>query len=1112
MRILIAILALVGIANAAAITFTAADSTVNTWWSNVLNWSGGVAPGATDTCIFDVTGGSKTPNTATQGLTNPFASIRITSAYTRTWSWNGTRGFQLSNDFIDDGITGTHYLGTVVTMNGATSTYHVGSGCAAGYSASATVLTFNGTAGCVLDQDLGAMYYGRLNLGSSALVTNSGASAFSITCAASDTSIKLESNAVLTNAAGLTLYLPGAGSYLWYQASGASIIGAGGISVLVGTTPYTMPTANLGPNSTSLIAYGSTTINQTGNLTVANAATRVFSFQTNTSGVTLRWINASSNVTCNILQLGSTHASAAVVGSYGSGTYSINAFDGTTRNSGANIDSFQTLVGYCSGSFSMGTSHAYIPGTSSWTMDSAGILLTNSKDLYDFFFNPGVGLTDSVVDSAGSYHNVSVLSGKLKPLTAGFNLTGNLLLSGTDTLFGNRANAKWIRLANVATVRITNTNAQRLLDSLKFNFVNGGSFLKDSANDRVKRVLLSSGAGGKKLAFQSGTSLQIVGYVPGDFSGISGALDSTISTNPGQLAMIATTVPQCDSFRYIRDQEAQGYPGLCTTGCVDGGGTVNWAFDRPLVNYTIPASLPPTGGRVIIQGAHLRSSGGSVTVDGVPAALTAQHDAWVSFTAPAHAVGTVWIIYDHGTGVDSVQITYATNSLTDSTIIGVLLGQSNAQGAAVLHASRDTAKTDSALGYRRTSIQNLEGTWMRCTDPMVGSNASMGPSLSTSLVRYLRKPVALINAARITSNLVGYYWHKAISWGMRNPDNPWDSTFMYGKEISFIENGLQGRKPVFFEWYQGETECQYIKDSILVYPTRFDTLQARMKLDLGLDSMPTLIVQVSIDSQTANIPYDTNYTHLRNMQYGLDRGTNEAIFAAPTYDLAVQSQFHLSYKGQDSLGPRLAAAYVRYRNGIRSPYPHLTAVTTSGDTLVLQFNSPLYPSVTNVSGFSLDSAGTSATITSARTDVMQLKLLTSRTEASLNTRYMIGRLPDVTYPVLTHARLPVLPIGTKRAVGWVDRSGRLVTNLRKDWLKPGDTLNITGTGFGASQGIGTIKCNSTSLGTAITWTNTSVAIPIPIISRGYYDLIVTTAAGVSDTVAYGLKIFRPEAH
>lgn len=1111
MRVLFIVLAFIWAVQADPITWNAADSVNNTWWSNGLNWSGGVAPGSTDTCIFDVTGGSKAPNTATQGLTNAFASIRITNAYTRAWSWNGTRAFQLSNDFIDDGVTGLHVLGTSVTMNGATSIYHVGSGVNSGFSASATTLIFNGS-GCTLDQDLASVYYKRVNIGSSAGVTNSGSASLGITAAASDTSVKMGANSSLNLTTNLLLYTPGANSVLWSVDPTSTISGSGNVTVLTATTPYIVPYANFGTsNSVTFTAYASGTFNIIGNLSFGIASGKGHFVNTNSASTTVRWINTNSNITAHTLQLGSSHASGAVVASYGSGIYYLSILDLSTKNSGANIDSFQTLNGHLSGSMLIGTGHQIVPGTSSWTMDSAGILLTNGKDLYDFIFDPGAGQTDSVVDSAGSYHNVSVLSGKLKPLTAGFNLTGNLLLlGGADTLFGNRANAKWIRLANTATVQITNTNIQRLLDSLKFHFVNGGTFSQDSVN-RVKRVVLSSGAGGKKLAIQAGKSLSINGYQPGDFSGVSGALDSTISTTQGVTAKMATTVPQCDSFRFVQDQEAQGYPAKCTTGCVDGGGNVNWAFDRPLVNYTIPASLPPTGGRVILQGTYFRSSGGSVTIDGIPAALIAQHDNWASFIAPAHVVGTVWIIYSNGTGTDSVQFIYNTDPLTDSTIIGVIAGQSNGQGAGVLHASRDTAKTDSALGYRRTDIQNLEGTWMRCIDPMVGSNASMGPSFSTSLVRYLRKPVALINAARITSNLVGYYWHKSISWGMRNPDNPWDSTYMYGKEISFILNGLRGRKPAFFEWYQGETECFYPKDSINVYPTRFDTLRARMISDLELDSLPTFIVQVSVDSSTTSIPYDTNFTNMRNMQYGLDRGSN-VVFGAVTYDLDGGNQFHLTYKGQDSLGPRLAAAYVRYRNGMRSPYPHLTAVTTSGDSLVLQFNSPLRPSTTSVSGFVLDSAGVPATIIAAVVSGMQLKLLTSRTETFLNTRYMIGRLPDVTYPLRSHAGLPVLPIGTKRAVGWVDRAGRLITNLRNDWLKPGDTLNITGAGFGASQGIGTIKCNSISLGTAPTWTNTSIAIPIPVITRGYYDLIVTTALGVSDTVAYGLKIFRPEAH
>lgn len=563
MRTLLCVLMLVGLAQSAAITWTAADSANDTKWSNDANWSTATKPGSTDTAIFDATGGSKAP---TIDVSPSIAAVRITSAYTRAWSLSG-RTLTVSNGFSDDGITGAHNYGNGITCNGASSTFHTNS--TGTNTASSCDLVLNGTTGMILDIDATCLFKS-VQLGASAVVTYTGSSGNEVSGG-----LVLGNNCTFTNNASFRLVCNSATPIT--IGTGVTLNGTGAMWFRTGSaTAITLPAMTF-TGTVQVLNYkgvaGAFAITLGGALGMNGALTNRCQDATGAMSLT----TGNYPITAAAFTTGNQTASASFMSRYGSSVVTISSYDGATYNTASTIDSFQTSTWSCGGNWTHGSNHTVVPGTYAVTFTGAATILTNAKPFYDITFNAGAGVKDSIADSL-ICHNLTLTTGKLKGLSQGGNCSGNMTLGGADTVFGRMASSKWWTFPNVSTWQQTNTNRFRLIDSTKWDFTSGGSWLQDS-NNTVQRIRLSSGAGGKKLVFQAGKTLTIVRPSNGDFSGTSAASrDSLVSSSAGNAAYLSYSATHIDSFTYLKDIKVIGPTFICTTGCVNGGNDSNITF------------------------------------------------------------------------------------------------------------------------------------------------------------------------------------------------------------------------------------------------------------------------------------------------------------------------------------------------------------------------------------------------------------------------------------------------------------------------------------------------------------------------------------------------------
>ncbi len=245
-------------------------------------------------------------------------------------------------------------------------------------------------------------------------------------------------------------------------------------------------------------------------------------------------------------------------------------FDDSTYNTGISvINIIGNPTWSIRGSFILGSNSIWNVAQMNLSIDSAAIISTLGKTLYNISINGGSGKIDTLRDSS-SWHNFLLTSGKLKGISNGGTVTGNFSLGGEDTLFGRLASSKWWTFPNVSTWTQTNTNANRLLDSTKWDFVSGGTWDQDSSN-KINRLRL--GSGDKKLTFAKNNKLTINNGVAGDWSGTVDHPDSIIGP-----CTLSVAVRPVELYLYTENVVMDGDSMICTTGCIDGGGNVGIDF------------------------------------------------------------------------------------------------------------------------------------------------------------------------------------------------------------------------------------------------------------------------------------------------------------------------------------------------------------------------------------------------------------------------------------------------------------------------------------------------------------------------------------------------------
>lgn len=410
------------------------NSAGSTDMNNTANYDGS-GSFASDDLVFNNT--SVVNAAATAGIT--CNSITIASNYTGTWSLSGQTA-TLAQGFSDDGITGAHNYGNGITCNGASATFHVGSGVGT-ITASSCAISMNGTTAMVLDDDKGILAKS-LTLGASAIVTNSGIAP--TTYSDSSTPVSFGNSSTFTNnqlieirtTGNITVFSFGtsvtfngnaSGNYR-LRATGANDVQTIPAITYTGSGTWTLAASHLG-NSSSHTLSGTFNIGAN-TLIIANDAGGTHTFNAN-----------NQNVTCGIFRPGAVNT-VTVTCNMGSGTITISSFDGTTTNptysSGGTNVNFQTSQWVCTGAFSFGSNHTVDAGTSLVTFSgtAAQTITSNDKSFYDVSINRTTAGTCTFAGTT-SLHTLTVSATNTQAVSwTGTTMTvsGNLTLDGSGTL------------------------------------------------------------------------------------------------------------------------------------------------------------------------------------------------------------------------------------------------------------------------------------------------------------------------------------------------------------------------------------------------------------------------------------------------------------------------------------------------------------------------------------------------------------------------------------------------------------------------------------------------------------------------------------------------------
>lgn len=390
------------------------NSGASTDFNNTANWS------AVWDSTYDLIMNNTSIVNATASGNVSCKSLTVAANYSGNLSFSGqTVTFSEGASF--DG-TGTLNLGNGITCNGASATFHVGSGVGT-LTASSCVLTLNGTTGMTLDDDKGITFK-HLVLGASALVTNSGLA--TTTVSDSLTPLTLGSNAVLTLSRQISEIISGAVDAFTLGA-GASIAGTALLQISPAgsvTIPAITRSASIYivPSSNSIVTL-------TGNISCTTfriyAATATCTFNQNGKTITATALNiglsSSGNFTFNF-----------------NSTVNITTFDGSGFNGGTQAINLGTSVWTVTGSWTFGSTASVSEGTSSVTFSgtTATTVTSTEKKFYDITVNKTAGTGVTFADPA-SLHSLTVSGTNNQGISwAGSTLTasGDINIDGSGTL------------------------------------------------------------------------------------------------------------------------------------------------------------------------------------------------------------------------------------------------------------------------------------------------------------------------------------------------------------------------------------------------------------------------------------------------------------------------------------------------------------------------------------------------------------------------------------------------------------------------------------------------------------------------------------------------------
>ena len=293
------------------------------------------------------------------------------------WTHAGTT-FTASGDITFNG-TGTINLGTGITMTGASAILTVNSTVGTITSTLCNII-MNGTTGMSLAINKGATFFS-LTLGASAVVTNSSSAVLNIIGSATVLTLNNNSTFICN---GRILFQVNADASIFSVGTGVTWSGSGeqDVTVAVNNVTCTLPALTYtGSGHWFIYEYISTltgvVFSLSGNI---NLGTAMLDMETQYSTSSVTFNGNIFGITCGALTIGKAVASSAVTYNYGSGTYSIASYSGSTYNTtGTTVHNFGTSQWTCSGSWTFGSNHTITHGWDILNITNTATITSNGK-------------------------------------------------------------------------------------------------------------------------------------------------------------------------------------------------------------------------------------------------------------------------------------------------------------------------------------------------------------------------------------------------------------------------------------------------------------------------------------------------------------------------------------------------------------------------------------------------------------------------------------------------------------------------------------------------------------------------------------------------------------
>lgn len=609
--------------------------------------------------LYDVVINRATAGTMLFSCTTSLHTLIASATNTQVISWTGTTMTASGNITLDG--TGTHILGNSITMTGASSQVSLNS-TLTGVTATSCIVTMNTTTAGVFSIGKDVNSFAGFVLGASAIVTLQGISRIRVSSATAP--LVFTNGGILTNNFGgifvLTRLAPG--SLINILAGTPDFKGTQAWGINTGSIgTYTLPSISYSGASAvnfSIASVGAVvTIQTLGTLSLGTMSLIIGDLGQN---CTFDNSTNNMNITCAGFQIGCNTAGKTFTANYGSGTYTITAFNGSTSNLGTTNDNFQTSVWSCTGNWIFGSNHTITgtAATTSVTITNTSSITSNAKAFPGSFIINAATKTITMINALSVASALTLTAGTLNTATFTVTVTGNVAVNGTSTLTASGSTCNFGGDYTTAAGSTITINA-----ATNYTFTKNGAVVTTngkalpqvtfnsnfSLNDTCTITRLIRGVDGFTGIFEAGATFTVSNLAAANWSGAAAALNYTRSSIPGtQFTMV---LPNAVTLTYYDSQDCiyQGFDVTANDGTsVTQGNNVRYLTFN--VVTIVPAAGPVGSGFVLNDTGNGFGGVMVVTFGGIAAVGASVDEDQYAGVVPAGAMGIVNIVVTNGDG------------------------------------------------------------------------------------------------------------------------------------------------------------------------------------------------------------------------------------------------------------------------------------------------------------------------------------------------------------------------------------------------------------------------------------------------------------------------------